>query len=150
MGQMRIYQSLWKVVADLLILSHGQASVERGFSFNKQLEVENLQERSFIAQKSVQDYIQSVRGVLSVSINKPLLSSAAGARQKYLSYLEEQKRKKTSEGVALKRKENELDELKKKRRRLETDVDGLFKSIGRRVCTESRGNWETSVDYKVK
>ena len=36
----------------------------------------------------------------------------------------------TSEGVELKRKElvNELDELKKKRRRLETDVDGLVKS----------------------
>ena len=36
----------------------------------------------------------------------------------------------TSEGVELKRKElvNELDKLKKKRRRLETDVDGLVKS----------------------
>ena len=130
MGQKRTYQSLWKVVADLLILSHGQASVKRGFSVNKQLEVENLQECSFIAQRLVQDYVQSVGGVLVVSINKPLLSSAAGARQKYLSYLDEQKRKKTSEGVALKRKElvNELDKLKKKRRHLETDVDGLVKS----------------------
>ena len=68
--------------------------------------------------------------VLAVSISKPLLLSAEGARQKYSSYLDEQKRKKTSEGVKLKRKElvNELDELKKKRRRLETDVDGLVKS----------------------
>ena len=130
MGQKRTYQSLWKVVADLLILSHGQASVERGFSVNKQLEVENLQEHSFVAQRLVQDYIQSLGGVLPVSINKPLLSSAAGARQKYLSYLDEQKRKKTSEGVPLKRKElvNELDELKKKIRHLETDLDGLVKS----------------------
>ena len=54
MGQKRSYQSLWKVVADLLILSHGQASVERGFSVNKQLEIENLQERSFISQRLVQ------------------------------------------------------------------------------------------------
>ena len=69
-------------------------------------------------------------GVLAVSISKPLLLSAPGARQKYSSYLDEQKRKKTSEGVELKRKElvNEFDELKKKRRRLETDVDGLVKS----------------------
>ena len=76
------------------------------------------------------DYVQSVGGVLAVSINKPLLSSAAGARQKYLSYLDDHNRKKISEGVALKRKElvNELDELKKKRRRLETDVGGLVKS----------------------
>ena len=130
MGQKRSYQSLWKVVSELLILSHGQASVERGFSVNKQLEVENLQERSFIAQRLVQDHVQSVGGVLAVSINKPLLLSAAGARQKYLSYLDEQKRKKTSEGVELKRKElvDELEELKKKRRRLDTDVDNLVKS----------------------
>lgn len=130
MGQKRSYQSLWKVVSELLILSHGQASVERGFSVNKQLEVENLQERSFIAQRLVQDHVQSVGGVLAVSINKPLLLSAAGARQKYLSYLDEQKRKKTSEGVELKRKElvDELDKLKKKRRRLDSDVDNLVKS----------------------
>ena len=64
------------------------------------------------------------------SCGEPLLLSASGARKKYSSYLDEQKRKKTSEGVELKRKElvNELDELKKKRRRLETDVDCLVKS----------------------
>ena len=69
-------------------------------------------------------------GVLAVWINKPLPSSAVGAKQKYLSYLDKQKRKKTSEGVALKKKElvNELDVLKKKERRLETDVEGLVKS----------------------
>ena len=38
MGQNISYRSLWKVVADLLLLSHGQASVERGFSVNKQIE----------------------------------------------------------------------------------------------------------------
>ena len=88
---------------------------------------ENLQERSFIAQRLVQDHVQSVGGVLAVSINKALLLSAAGARQKYVSYLDEKKRKKTSEGIELKQKElvNELDELKKKRC-LETDVDGLL------------------------
>ena len=85
---------MWKVVGDLQILSHGQASVERGFSVNEQLEVENLQERSFFAQRLVQDHVQSVGGVLAVSINKSLLLSAAGARQKYLPYLDEQKRKK--------------------------------------------------------
>ena len=130
MGQKRSYQSLWKVVADLLILSRGQASVERGFPVNKQLEVENLQEWSFISQRLAQDHVLSVGGVHAVSISKPLLLSAAGARQKYSLYLDEQKRKKTSEGVKLKRKElvNELDECKKKRRHLEADVDSLVKS----------------------
>ena len=78
----------------------------------------------------LQGHVQSVGGVLAVSIDKPLLLSAAGARQNYWSYLDEQKRKKTSEGVELKRKElvDELEELKKKRRRLDTDVDNLVKS----------------------
>ena len=35
------YGHLWKV-AQLLLLSHGQASVERGFCMNKQMEVTNL------------------------------------------------------------------------------------------------------------
>ena len=69
-----------------------QASIDRGFSFNKQLEVENLQDHSFIAQRLVRDCVQYVEGVLAVSINKPLLSSAAGARQKYLSYILTNKR----------------------------------------------------------
>ena len=56
--------------------------------------------------------------------------SAAGTRQKYSSYLDKQKKKKISKGVELKRKKlvNELDELNKRRRGLETDVVGLVKS----------------------
>ena len=34
----------------LLLLSHGQASVERGFSVNKETEVENLLEHSLVVQ----------------------------------------------------------------------------------------------------
>lgn len=36
------YQKLFKVVQLLLVLSHGQTSVERGFSVNKELEIENI------------------------------------------------------------------------------------------------------------
>ena len=38
------YRSVWRVVSDLLLLSHGQASVERGFSVKRQIEVEILHE----------------------------------------------------------------------------------------------------------
>jgi len=33
-----MYSKLWNVVRMLLVLSHGQAAVERGFSVNKQAE----------------------------------------------------------------------------------------------------------------
>ena len=62
------------MVTDLLIVSHSQHSVKRGFSaVNKQLETANFQENSLIALRLVQDYVQSVGGVLAVSMNNPLL-----------------------------------------------------------------------------
>lgn len=43
------YVALFDVVETLLMLSHGQASVERGFSVNKEIEIENLSEHSLVA-----------------------------------------------------------------------------------------------------
>ena len=40
---------VWNMVKLLLLMSHGQATVERGFSVNKEVAAENLTERSFIA-----------------------------------------------------------------------------------------------------
>ena len=54
------YQKLFKVVQLLLVLSHGQASVERGFSVNKELEVENLANQSLVAQHLVCDHINAI------------------------------------------------------------------------------------------
>ncbi|KAJ8867097.1 hypothetical protein PR048_032959 [Dryococelus australis] len=50
MSDCKQYQNLWKVVEVLLILNHGQATVEQGSSINKQVEVETLKEKSYIAQ----------------------------------------------------------------------------------------------------
>ncbi|KAJ8032368.1 hypothetical protein HOLleu_25882 [Holothuria leucospilota] len=114
-------------VCKVLLLSHGQASVERGFSFNKQLEVENLQERSFISQRHVVDHIKSVGGTLSVLVDRKLLMSAAGARQRYLAHLEDEKRKKEKETRVLKRKvaDERIKELEKKKARLEDDMKAM-------------------------
>lgn len=40
-----------------LVLSHGQASVERGFSINKELIVENPKELSLVAQRLIVDLL---------------------------------------------------------------------------------------------
>ena len=61
----------------LLLLSHGQASVERDFSVNKLLEVVNLQEGIYVAQRIICDHIHSVGGLMNVVINKPLLATAS-------------------------------------------------------------------------
>ena len=41
------------------MLSHGQSAVERGFSINKELLVDNLQEKSLVSQRMVYDHIKS-------------------------------------------------------------------------------------------
>ena len=58
------------MVSDLLLLSHRQASVERGFSVNRQIEVENLHEESAVAQRLVCDYINNAGGIHKVDISK--------------------------------------------------------------------------------
>ena len=62
------YKSPFSVVKLILILSHGQATVERGFSVNKEVEVENLKEHTLVAQRIVCDHVNSVGGVLKVAL----------------------------------------------------------------------------------
>ena len=45
------YKKCWKVVKLVFTLSHGQAAVERGFSDNKEVLVENMQELSLVSQR---------------------------------------------------------------------------------------------------
>ena len=88
------YKSLFSVVKLILILSHGQATVERGFSVNKEVEVENLKEHTLVAQRIVCDHVSSVGGVLKVELSKPLLLSVKMSRQRYEKYLDQEREKK--------------------------------------------------------
>ncbi|TKS78086.1 hypothetical protein D9C73_013088 [Collichthys lucidus] len=130
MGTSKSFANVWHVVKMLLVLSHGQASVERGFSINKELVVENQKEASLIAQRLIVGHVRSVGGVTNVAITKELLLSVAGARQRYHSFLDDQKRASVKEMGAQKRKAlgDELDELKKKRNRVKEDIGTLEKS----------------------
>ena len=128
MTSKQCYEKIWSVVKNVLTLSHGQATVERGFSTNEQISKENLQEHTFFRQ--VYDHIKSVAGAINVEITKKLILSVASARQKYMAYLDEQKRKKEKQVVSLKRKSllEEIEDLKTKKKRLESDSAALAKS----------------------
>lgn len=71
------FYDLWDVMKVMLLLLHGQAGVERGFSLNRQVEVENLQKQSLVAQHIICDHISSVGGLKNVIITKELLLSAS-------------------------------------------------------------------------
>lgn len=95
----------WTCVKSLLLLSHGQASVERGFSVNKQVEIDNLTEDTFVVKRLICDHVTSVGEFKNIdNSNKALLLAASSARRKYQDYLEAERKKKESTGRAEKRK----------------------------------------------
>ena len=87
---------LWLCVRMFLLLSHGQASIEHGFSVNKHIELDNLAEDTFVAKRSsICDHVTFVGGLQNIDAsNKHPLLAACSARQKYLSYTWRVKRRK--------------------------------------------------------
>lgn len=130
MAEKQGYQHLWNVVQNLLLLSHGQAAVERGFSINKEMVTTNLAEKTLVAQRIVHDHCRSIGGYQSVDINKDLLQSCAASRRRYQAHLDEISNSKKNEEVDRKRKIclDEIVELKEKRQRLEVDIKDLVLS----------------------
>jgi len=83
LGDRTEFSALWHVVKLILIVSHGNAAVESGFSINNDMLVENLLEESLIGQRTVYDAIQKAGGLLSVNIDKRMLQSVRAARSRW-------------------------------------------------------------------
>lgn len=125
------FQKLWNVVKCVLLLSHGQAGVERGFSVNSQLMDNNFKEKSIVALRTIHDHIQMCGGVLEVKIDQDLRNAAknASSRCKH-EMLEERKRKEKEEGSNANKVINEeIAQLRTKRKRLIDDAKVLRKSV---------------------
>ena len=72
-----------RVNQKLLLLSHGQPSVEQGYSINEEISVENMTAQTLISQQVIKDHLLNVRGVTKISLTKELLVSASHTRQRY-------------------------------------------------------------------
>ncbi len=88
------YAELWSFVEKLLLLSHGQATVERGFSINKEVEMCNMNEDTIVSQRLICDYVRMCGGVVKVPLTKELLNECASARNRYRIFLEDERKKK--------------------------------------------------------
>ncbi|GFO41181.1 AAK AK-HSDH: amino acid kinase superfamily aak domain-containing protein [Plakobranchus ocellatus] len=111
--------SLQKVINIVLLLSHGNADVERGFSVNKEASVENLLEESLVARRLICQYVSDSGSCMSqVLITKEMLQSSSQAWHRYSNALAEKKRKerKEEQNSSRKRKSDELVALKSKRK----------------------------------
>ena len=99
LGQNAKHSKLWSVVKHLLLLSRGQAYIERGFSVNKDVSVENILEHNLIARCIIKDHVTFVGGLANVLVDKDLLDYVSHARKHYHAHLEIQQ----SEKAALER-----------------------------------------------
>ena len=75
----------------VVILSHGQLSMEKDVSINRQVLVENLKDWSFIAQRTIQYHFLHIGGLDAIVVDNPLPSAATSGRRKYTEYLERQR-----------------------------------------------------------
>jgi hypothetical protein len=88
------FTSFWQICKIIFTLSHSQCAVERGFSVNKELLVENLQEMSLIAQRIVYDQLTATKqNVHTFKISNDLIKSCKAARSKYMLQLDEKESK---------------------------------------------------------
>ena len=88
---------LYEVIQMVLILSHGNAQVESGFSINGDILSENLQEESVVAQRQVYDRIHNQGGVLNVDITKEMMCSVRVSHSRYTEALKEKRLKYSEE-----------------------------------------------------
>ena len=132
MSSKECYSKLWSVVSILLLISHGQASVERGFSVNKELSEYNQSEHNLIARRVIKDHLHHV-GLKEIIITKELLHSAQGARQKYHAHLESKRIENEKRNKSEKRKqiEEELEVMRKKQKQIEKDITVLSNNADR-------------------
>ena len=99
------FSNFANVLKIILTMSHEQASVERGFSINKSLPVENLSKESHFSQRIIYDHMK-VNDLQSheLEITQALRKNVKSSRQQYCTYLEEQKRKGVQSEKSRKRK----------------------------------------------
>ena len=145
------YSDLWKkVICKVLLLSHGQAQVEMGFSVNKQALEVNQSAGSLIARRLIKDHLRFIDGIDNFTITDELLKSCSQAHSRYQQHLKEQdsNRKKTNtQSNKRKRVEEGLIELRKKkkiiveeRQHLQAQMVEVFK-----MCAQTQDYTDHSV-----
>ena len=115
------FTELWHVFKLIFILSHGNASVESGFSVNNDVLVENMLEESVVAQRQVYHAVSFAGGYLNVDIDKPMLRFCRGARSQYQEALKKKREAKAEDQRKLdlkKRVESQVAALKAKKAKI--------------------------------
>ena len=137
------HQELLLMVKLVLILSHGNARVESGFSINDDLLVENMKEESMIATRLVLEGVIKDGGLQNVVVTRKMMEEVDKARKRYHTNLElqreqqtayerrkQEKRKLSAEVTAVKAAKARLtEEMKTKASELESQIFHLEQEL---------------------
>ena len=109
-------------------LSHGDA-VEGGFSVNKELLVENLQQLSLVSQRIVSNYLTDFgKSIIKIPLTNAMLKSCQLVHSRYATALEMNKNEAHAQEKYRKRK-LKIEEVKEKNRALEAAIQSLETDI---------------------
>ena len=130
------FSNLWQLMKMMLVMSHGQSFVERGFSINKDTLEVNMLERTLVAHRMICDGVASSLSKLEdpsdiskLKVTDKMISYCRSARQKYRNFLEEQRNKAEKSKSEAKKSSirSELVKEKADQKTLESTIDRLRK-----------------------
>ena len=129
LSQYPALQSLFYIV---LTLSHGNSDVERGFSVNREVTVENMYEETLVARRLICQYVTD-NDPATVPLSKNMIFSCRKSYSSYNAALEKKREEKQEEekSGSRRRKNEELAGLMSKKRKLELDIDTLRRDSDR-------------------
>ena len=134
------FKCCWEIFKLIFILSHRHASVEGGFSINKKLLTENLEEVSIISQRVMCNHICDL-SVTDVPFPNDLLKSCKFYYSRYINALELKKSEKI---------ENEKSQKKKRRIKMDKIADVKKKKHTMESCTENMENGIEQFTFETK
>ena len=126
------FRKCWDVLKLVFTLSHEQAAVERGFSVNKELLVENLQQLSLVSQRIVSDYLTDFgKFIFKLPLTNAFLKNCQLAHSRNTTELEMNKNEAHAQEKDRKRKLKieEIAEVKEKKKVLEAAIESLGTDI---------------------
>ena len=96
-----------------MLLLHGDACVESGFSVDEGMLVESMSEDWVVARRMVFDSVTNKGGISTVDVNRKMLKFVNNTHSEYVKQLEKQKEQQTSVEKKRVKKRKITNELKK-------------------------------------
>ena len=124
------FAKLWNIFKMLLSISHGQAFVERGYSVNKDMLIENLLEKTVVTLRTVHDSISTLEDHFTkLPLTPAMKRHVMSAIMRYGQYLDEQKKESLNEQQRKKRRGVQLSirEAERKKSKVDTSIDIIGK-----------------------